>query len=165
MITKFDSSYVVSVDLEDAGYLGKPINDRWYSNVELADVMHKTVAYAKQMDRLGYDTFRMAEHHFQPEGTECIPNLLMMATHLCGVTKNLNLGSGYNNVPMGHPLRLAEDYAMAYILTGGRVIFGICRGYHTSDVETFCSQMIEQDANAVRFDEGVEVIYKALNDV
>ena len=28
MITKFDSSYVGSVDLEDAGYLGKPINDR-----------------------------------------------------------------------------------------------------------------------------------------
>ena len=68
MITKFDSSYVGSVDLEDAGYLGKPINDRWYSNEELADVMHKTVAYAKQMDRLGYNTFWMAEHHFQPEG-------------------------------------------------------------------------------------------------
>ena len=42
MITKFDSSYVGSVDLEEAGYLGKPINDRWYSNEELADVMHKT---------------------------------------------------------------------------------------------------------------------------
>ena len=38
MITKFDSSYVGSVDLEEAGYLGKPINDRWYSNEELADV-------------------------------------------------------------------------------------------------------------------------------
>jgi len=73
MITKFDSSYVGSVDLEDVGYLGKPINDRWYSNEQLADVMHKTVAYARQMDRLGYNTFWMAEHHFQPEGTECIP--------------------------------------------------------------------------------------------
>ena len=137
MITKFDSSYVGSVDLEDVGYLGKPINDRWYSNEELADVMHKTVTYAKQMDRLGYDTFWMAEHHFQPEGTECIPNLLMMATHLCGVTKNLKIGCGFNIMPMWHPLRLAEDYAMADILTGGRVIFGIGRGYHTREVETF----------------------------
>ena len=68
MITKFDSSYVGSIDLEDAGYLGKPINDRRYSNEELAQVLHKAVAYAKQMDRLGYDTFWMAEHHFQPEG-------------------------------------------------------------------------------------------------
>src|SRR6202035_312426 len=40
----------------------------------------------------GDDTFWMAEHHFQPEGTELIPNLLMMAMHLCGVTKNINIG-------------------------------------------------------------------------
>ena len=38
MITKFDSSYVGSVDLENPGYLGTPINDRCYSNEELADV-------------------------------------------------------------------------------------------------------------------------------
>ena len=32
--------------------------------------MHKVVDYAKCMDERGYDTFWMAEHHFQPEGTE-----------------------------------------------------------------------------------------------
>src|SRR5215472_12650922 len=36
MITKFDSSYVGSVDLENPGYLGTPINNRWYSNDVLA---------------------------------------------------------------------------------------------------------------------------------
>src|SRR5499427_2385346 len=164
MITKFDSSYVGSVDLEDVGYLGKPINDRWYSNEELADVMHKTVTYARQMDRLGYDTFWMAEHHFQPEGTECIPNLLMMATHLCGVTKTLKIGCGFNIVPMWHPLRLAEDYAMAEILTGGRVIFGIGRGYHTREVETFGSPLIDQDANRELFEEGVDIIFRSFNE-
>ena len=164
MITKFDSSYVGSVDLEDVGYLGKPINDRWYSNEELADVMHKTVAYAKQMDRLGYDTFWMAEHHFQPEGTECIPNLLMMATHLCGVTRNLKVGCGFNIVPMWHPLRLAEDYAMADILTGGRVIFGIGRGYHTREVETFGSPLMDQEANRELFEEGVDIIFRSFNE-
>jgi len=161
MITKFDSSYVGSVDLEDVGYLGKPINDRWYSNEELADVMHKTVSYARQMDRLGYDTFWMAEHHFQPEGTECIPNLLMMATHLAAVTKRLRIGCGFNIVPMWHPLRLAEDYAMADILTGGRVTFGIGRGYHTREVETFGSPLTDQDANREMFEEGVEVLFRA----
>jgi hypothetical protein len=35
------------------------------------------------MDERGNDTFWMAEHHFQPEGTELIPNVLMMAMHLC----------------------------------------------------------------------------------
>ena len=113
------------------------------------------------MDERGYDTFWMAEHHFQPEGTELIPNLLMMAMHLCGVTKNLNIGCGFNIVPMWHPLRLAEDYAMADILTGGRVIFGVGRGYHTREVETFGSPLIDQNANREMFEEGVEVLFKA----
>lgn len=164
MITKFDSSYVGSVDLDEPGYRGKPVNDRWYSNEELGDVLHKAVAYAKQMDRLGYNTFWMAEHHFQPEGTECIPNLLMMATHIAGVTKNLKIGCGFNIVPMWHPLRLAEDYAMADILTGGRVIFGVGRGYHTREVESFGAPLIDQAANRELFEEGVDIIFKAFNE-
>jgi alkanesulfonate monooxygenase SsuD/methylene tetrahydromethanopterin reductase-like flavin-dependent oxidoreductase (luciferase family) len=102
----------------------------------------------------------MAEHHFQPEGTELIPNVLMMAMHLCGVTKNLKIGCGFNIVPMWHPLRLAADYAMADILTGGRVIFGVGRGYHTREVETFGAPLIDQNANREMFEEGVEILFK-----
>jgi alkanesulfonate monooxygenase SsuD/methylene tetrahydromethanopterin reductase-like flavin-dependent oxidoreductase (luciferase family) len=164
MITKFDSSYVGSVDLENAGYLGTPINDRWYSNEVLADTLHKAVAYARRMDELGYDTFWMAEHHFQPEGTECIPNLLLMATHLAAVTRKLRIGCGFNIVPMWHPLRLAEDYAMADVLTGGRVVFGVGRGYHTREVETFGSPLLDQDANRELFEEGVDIIFRAFSE-
>ena len=119
MITKFDSSYYGTADMENLGYTGTPINERRYSKEELAGALHKVVAYAKCMDERGYNTLWMAEHHFQPEGTELIPNLLMMAMHLVNVTKNLNIGCGFNVVPMWHPLRLAEDYAMADILSGG----------------------------------------------
>jgi alkanesulfonate monooxygenase SsuD/methylene tetrahydromethanopterin reductase-like flavin-dependent oxidoreductase (luciferase family) len=103
--------------------------------------------YAKCMDERSCDTFWMAEHHFQPEGTELIPNVLMMAMHLCGVIRNLKIGWGFNIVPMWHPLRLAEDYAMADILIGGRVIFGVGRGYHTREVETLGAPLIDQSAN------------------
>src|SRR5229473_6713495 len=161
MITKFDSSYYGTVDMEDLGYTGKPINERCYSQAELGGALRKVVAYAKCMDRLGYNTFWMAEHHFQPEGTELIPNLLMMATHLCGVTRNLKIGCGFNVVPMWHPLRLAEDYAMADILSGGRVIFGVARGYHTREVESFGSPLTDQTANREMFEEGVEILFKA----
>jgi alkanesulfonate monooxygenase SsuD/methylene tetrahydromethanopterin reductase-like flavin-dependent oxidoreductase (luciferase family) len=44
---------------------------------------------------------------------------------------------------MWHPLRLAEDYAIADILTGGRVIFGVRRGYHTREVETFGAPLLD----------------------
>ena len=137
MITKFDSSYYGTADMEGLGYAGTPINERRYSNEQLAKALHKAVAYAKCMDTRGFNTFWMAEHHFQPEGTELIPNLLMMAMHLVNVTKNLKIGCGFNVVPMWHPLRLAEDYAMADVLSGGRVIFGVARGYHTREVESF----------------------------
>ena len=163
MITKFDSSYVGTVDMENLGYTGTPINERHYSNEQLAGALHKAVAYAQRMDTLGYDTFWMAEHHFQPEGTECIPNLLMMAMHLTNPTKNLKIGCGFNVVPMWHPLRLAEDYAMADILSGGRVIFGVARGYHTREVESFGAPLIDQDANREMFEEGVDVVFKAFN--
>jgi len=42
-----------------------------------------------------------------------------------------------------HPLRLAEDFATADIMTGGRVVFGVGRGYHTREVETFGSPMLD----------------------
>ncbi len=145
MITKFDSSYYGTADMENLGYAGTPINERRYPQEQFAKALRKVVAYAKCMDERGYNTFWMAEHHFQPEGTELIPNLLMMAMHLCDVTKNLKIGCGFNVVPMWHPLRLAEDYAMADILTGGRVIFGVARGYHTREVESFGSPLIDQD--------------------
>src|SRR5256714_10346050 len=156
MITKFDSSYYGTADMENLGYAGTPINERRSSKAELGNALHKVVAYAKCMDERGYDTFWMAEHHFQPEGTELIPNLLMMAMHLCGVTKNINIGCGFNIVPMWHPLRLAEDYAMADILTGGRVIFGVGRGYHTREVETLRSPPLDQDAHREIFQGSVE---------
>ncbi len=161
MITKFDSSYYGTADMENLGYKGTPINERRYSNTELAKALHKVVAYAQCMDERGYDTLWMAEHHFQPEGAELIPNLLMMATHLCGVTKHIKIGCGFNVVPMWHPLRLAEDYAMADILTGGRVIFGVARGYHSREVESFGAPLIDQAANREMFEEGVEVLFKA----
>jgi alkanesulfonate monooxygenase SsuD/methylene tetrahydromethanopterin reductase-like flavin-dependent oxidoreductase (luciferase family) len=113
------------------------------------------------MDRRGYDTLWLAEHHFQREGYECIPNILMLAVHLAHLTERLRFGCGVNILPMWHPLRLAEDYATADLLTGGRVIFGIGRGYHTREVETFGAPMRDPDANRELFEEQTEIVFKA----
>ncbi len=164
MIRNFDSSYVGTVDLKNLGYAGTPINDRWHTPEELRGALYKAERYAETMDGLGFDTFWMAEHHFQPEGTECIPNVLMMGLHLAGRTKNLRIGCGFNVTPMWHPLRLAEDYAMADVLSRGRIRFGVARGYHTREVETFGAPLIDQNANRELFEEQCEVIFKAFNE-
>ena len=164
MITQFDSSYAGHIDLENVGYAGTPVNDRFYSNEQLSTALHKAVAQAQAMDRLGYGALWMAEHHFQPEGTECLPNIILMAMHLVHVTKRLKIGTGFNITPMWHPLRLAEDFAMVDILSGGRVSFGVGRGYHTREVETFGSPLTDQEANRELFEEGVDIIFKAFNN-
>ena len=164
MITKFDSMYAGHVDMTDVGYGGTAVNDRVFDNEHLMTVFSKAEAIAKTLDENGYNTMWMAEHHFQPEGYECIPNLIMLNVHLAHLTKNIKFGCGFNIAPMWHPLRLAEDYATADILTNGRVIFGVGRGYHTREVETFGSPLTDQDANREKFEEAVEIIFKAFNN-
>ncbi len=164
MITKFDSLYAGHVDMEDVGYGGTAVNDRLFSNDHLVTVFDKTEAITKTLDRLGFDTFWLAEHHFQPEGYECIPNILMAAVHLAHVTENIRIGCGFNIAPMWHPLRLAEDYATADILTKGRTVFGVGRGYHTREVDTFGSPLLDQEANRNLFEEQVEIIFRSFNE-
>ncbi len=164
MITIFDSSFAGHVDMDNVGYGGTAVNDRWFPNEHLATVFSKAEAISTTMDRLGFGTFWTAEHHFQPEGYECIPNVLMLALHLSHLTERLRFGCGFNITPMWHPLRLAEDFATVDILTGGRVTFGVGRGYHTREVETFGAPLLDQPANRALFEEQVEIIFKALRE-
>ena len=163
MINRFGSLFAGHIDLDDMGFDATPANDRFYSNERLATVFDKTDAIAKTMDDKGYSTFWMAEHHFQREGYECIGNLLMEAVHLCHITDSIKIGCGFNIAPMWHPLRLAEDYATADILTKGRTIFGVGRGYHTREVEVYGNPMLDTDANRELFEEQVDVIMKAFH--
>ena len=79
------------------------------------------------------------------------------------LTKRLHIGCGFNIAPMWHPLRLAEDFATADILTEGRVVFGVGRGYHSREVETFGAPMLDAEANRELFEEQVDIIMKAFN--
>jgi alkanesulfonate monooxygenase SsuD/methylene tetrahydromethanopterin reductase-like flavin-dependent oxidoreductase (luciferase family) len=164
MITKFATVYAGHVDLPDMGQDATPANERRYGNEHLASVFEKTDAIAQCMDDAGYYAIWLAEHHFQHEGYEVIPNLLLHAVHLAHVTKRIKIGCGFNIAPMWHPLRLAEDYAMADILTRGRVIFGLGRGYHSREVETFGAPILDQEANRELFEEQVEIIFKAFDN-
>jgi alkanesulfonate monooxygenase SsuD/methylene tetrahydromethanopterin reductase-like flavin-dependent oxidoreductase (luciferase family) len=164
MITRFSTVYPGHIDLPDHGQNATPANERRFSNEALASVFDKTEHVATLMDGFGWHTLWLAEHHFQHEGYEVIPNLLMVAVHLAHLTKTLKIGCGFNIAPMWHPLRLAEDYAVADILTKGRTVFGVGRGYHTREVETFGAPMMNQDANRELFEEQVDIIFKAFNN-
>ncbi|PZC43376.1 MAG: Flavin-dependent oxidoreductase, luciferase family [Chloroflexi bacterium] len=163
MIESIGTLYAGHIDLESVGFDSIPANDRIYTEQELNTVYSKAESIAKVMDSNGYDILWIAEHHFQREGYECIPNVLMLAIHLAHLTKNIRIGCGFNVSPMWHPLRMAEDYATAEILTNQRVVFGVGRGYHTREVESFGNPMVDGDANRELFEEQVDVMFKAFH--
>ena len=164
MISSFGSLFAGHVDLDNEGFEGTAVNDRWLPDERLAEVFPKSEAIAKLMDRTGYGTFWLAEHHFQREGYECIPNVLLLALHLCHITKHIKIGCGFNVAPMWHPIRMAEDYATVDWLTNGRVIFGVGRGYHSREVESFGAPILDQNANRELFEEQVDIIFRSFNE-
>src|SRR5215467_6300206 len=129
MIRKFHVLYVGQIELENIGLNGTPANERRYS------------------DERGFDVLWTAEHHFQREGYEVFSNLIQLGLWLATQTKRLKFGCAFNVLPMWHPIRMAEDYAMADIVTDGRVIMGVGRGYHTREVETFGAPLLDAEKN------------------
>ena len=164
MITKFDSFFGGHVVTDNLGLTGTPVAERWLSDEQLASVFEEARAMAVLMEDLGFDTLWLAEHHFQREGYGGIPNTLMASVYLAQATSRLRFGGFFNTVPAWHPLRLAEDFATADILTGGRVAFGVGRGYIPAEVETLGGVLIDDEANRDLFEEQVEIVLKAWNE-
>jgi len=142
MIKRFHALYVGQIELDNIGLNGRPANERRYPNERLSEVFQASLDVARVMDETGYYCFWGAEHHFQREGYECIPNLIQWGLWLATQTRRLKFGSAFNILPMWHPIRLAEDYAMADIVTDGRIVMGVGRGYHTREVETFGAPLL-----------------------
>ena len=163
MIKRFHVLYVGQIDLDRVGLDGTPANDRRYPNSSLSEVFFTTRHIAQVMDDLGYHALWTAEHHFQREGYECLPNLIQLGLWLATQTKRLKFGCAFNVLPMWHPIRLAEDYAMADIVTDGRVIMGVGRGYHTREVETFGAPLIDADKNREYFEEQLQLMLACFN--
>ena len=164
MIKRFHVLYVGQITLDNVGIDGTPANDRRYSTARLQEVFATAKDVAQTMDALGYHALWTAEHHFQREGYECLPNLIQLGLWLATQTKQLKFGCGFNVLPMWHPIRLAEDYAMADLVTDGRVIMGVGRGYHTREVETFGAPLLDAEANREYFEEGLQLLLKCFNE-
>src|SRR5689334_10930328 len=164
MINKFHVLYVGQIELDNVGLNGTPANDRRYSDERLREAFFTARDVAQTMDELGFDVLWTAEHHFQREGYEVFPNLIQLGLWLATQTKRLKFGCGFNVLPMWHPIRLAEDYAMADIVTDGRVIMGVGRGYHTREVESFGAPLIDANANREYFEEQLQLLLKCFNE-
>ncbi|MBF6568268.1 MAG: LLM class flavin-dependent oxidoreductase [Candidatus Binataceae bacterium] len=116
-------------------------------------------------ERLGYNYFFMTEHHFQPEGIEFSPNPLIAQSAIASRTNRIRLGQAANIITWWHPIRIAEQAAMLDVISGGRLEFGIGRGYQPREAETFGwpfgSTIQDQERNRAYYQEAYDLIIKA----
>ncbi|MDN5582539.1 MAG: LLM class flavin-dependent oxidoreductase [Corynebacterium sp.] len=85
-----------------------------------------TVEYAKKAEEVGLDVFATGEHHNPPFVAPANPPILM--AHLAAVTENIRFSTATTLITTNDPVRLAEDYAYAQHLTGGRIDLMMGRG-------------------------------------
>jgi alkanesulfonate monooxygenase SsuD/methylene tetrahydromethanopterin reductase-like flavin-dependent oxidoreductase (luciferase family) len=122
-------------------------NQKYYEEV---------LTMAEWAEELGFDSFWLGEHHFYWYGTCVSPPMIIAA--LAQRTKKIRLGPAISVLPFHHPLIVAEEYALADNLCGGRLNFAIGSGFSPLEYKTFGMSMEEARE---RYWEGFDVILKA----
>ncbi|GAA4695909.1 hypothetical protein GCM10023215_37310 [Pseudonocardia yuanmonensis] len=145
---RIDTNILGAVRMPDAGVDGPPATSRRYGREDYATAFGDFVALSQVADEAGFDTFWYTEHHFQHEGYEVVPNQVLLGLYSAAVTRRIHFGQMFNIVPQWNPLRLAEDFAAADILTGGRMRFGVGRGTVPREMQTLGAR-IESGDNAM----------------
>ena len=117
---------------------------------------HDYIDFNVEAEDLGYHSTFLVEHHFT--GWSQVSATLSLLTFLAARTKTLRLGTAVMVLPWHNPVLLAEQAATLDVLSGGRLDFGIGKGYRHSEFTGFC---IPSEEAEERFEEGLDVILRA----
>ncbi len=112
---------------------------------------------ARTAEEAGFDGFFVSEHHGSP--VEHLSQPLLFLAAVAAVTRRLELGTTVIQLPLHHPLEVAEQIAVLDNLSGGRAIAGFGLGLKEPELRAFGTT--RGDAVA-RFEEGFEIVRRAL---
>jgi alkanesulfonate monooxygenase SsuD/methylene tetrahydromethanopterin reductase-like flavin-dependent oxidoreductase (luciferase family) len=110
----------------------------------------------EEAERLGYGGVWLSEHHFVDDGY--LPSPLVVAAAIAARTQRMTIGTNVLLLPMHHPLRVAEDAAVADLVCGGRFVLGVGQGYVQHEFEVLG---FNRKYRPSLFEEGVEIIRRA----
>src|SRR5215207_5977646 len=114
------------------------------------------IGYVVEAERLGFRSVFLVEHHFTGVGQ--LSASLTLLAYLAARTRTIRLGTAVIVLPWHNPVLLAEQAATVDLLSGGRLDFGVGKGYRQAEFASFC---IPQDEADARFDEGLEIVRKS----
>ena len=83
----------------------------------------------------GFSSAMFASHHFMEDCWN--PRPIQLATAAAAITKNMRVGTDIIILPLHHPVAVAEEAAMADIISGGRFILGVGLGWKENEYAGF----------------------------
>ena len=113
-------------------------------------------AQAELAEAAGFETFLLPEHHQMPDGY--LPAPLTFAAALAAHTKKAEIGTGILQLPLYHPLHVAEQIAVIDNIAKGRFILGAGLGLVEHEFNAF---EIPLSAAATRFTESIDILRQA----
>ena len=90
------------------------------------------VEAARRADHAGFRALWLPERHFHAVGG-LSPNPSVLAAALARETSRLELRGGSVVLPLHHPVRVAEEWALVDNLSDGRAGFSVASGWHPND--------------------------------
>lgn len=114
--------------------------------------MLEQIAYAEQ---LGFDEVWLAEHHGSDYGS--MPSPQVAAAAIAARTERMRIGIAVSNLTFDWPVRIAEDYAMVDVISGGRLDFGVGRGYQPDEFHNMGVADLQGESREV-FVEALEIV-------
>jgi alkanesulfonate monooxygenase SsuD/methylene tetrahydromethanopterin reductase-like flavin-dependent oxidoreductase (luciferase family) len=123
----------------------------------VAQLYAQVMAQGELAERLGYDTFFCAEHHFHEYGA--VPDPAVMLSALAQRTSRVRLGTAISILTFHDPRRIAETYAMVDMMSRGRLVFGVGSGYLAHE---FAGFGIDPKEKRDRFNERLDIVKRLL---
>src|SRR6186997_2151319 len=138
------------------GLFGSASAKRSSGEFDSTEGYHDWMEYNVEAEALGFRSTFCVEHHFTGYGQ--VSATLNLLTWLGARTKTLRLGTAVMVLPWHNPVLLAEQAATIDLLSGGRLEFGVGKGYRHNEFASFCIPIEEADE---RFEEGLALILKS----
>jgi alkanesulfonate monooxygenase SsuD/methylene tetrahydromethanopterin reductase-like flavin-dependent oxidoreductase (luciferase family) len=122
-----------------------------------AAAFRQSFAQIAAAEEWGLDVLWLAEIHMNPRRS-LLSAPLTVASAIAARTSRIRIGTAVQILPLGHPLRLAEETATIDQISGGRLIFGVGRSAFPRAYEAYG---ISYEESPRRFAESLEIIKKA----
>ena len=113
-------------------------------------------ALVDEAESLGVQSVWLAEYHFNPGRVLSAP--ITIASALAARTQRIRIGLAVHILPLGNPVRIAEEIATLDHISEGRIEFGVGRGTFPNVHEGYGIPFIESRG---RFEESLEIITRA----